>query len=81
MAYFGVSSFVVYIGRLMDIPEIFTKLSAFGALPNYPIDEFQTIPFIIVTVIAIVFLVIGAVLYEKRELRFNYVFALNACHT
>ena len=57
---------MVYIGRLMDIPEIFTKLSAFGALPNYSIDEFQIIPFIIVTVIAIVFLVIGVVLGQHR---------------
>ena len=69
--YFGVSFFVVYIGRMMDIPEIFTKLSAFGVLPNYPIDEFRIIPFITVTVIAIVLSVIGAVSYEKREVRFN----------
>ena len=69
--YFGASFFVVYVGRIMDIPEIFTKLSAFGALPNYPIDEFQIIPFAAVTVTAMVLLAIGSVLYEKREVRFN----------
>ena len=69
--YFGVSFFVVYIGRMMDIPEILTGLSAFGALPNYPIDEFQIVPFASVTLIAAVLLVIGTVSYEKREIRFN----------
>jgi len=70
-AYFGASFFVVYIGRMMNIPEIFTKLSAFGTLPNYPIDEFQIIPFITVTAISIILLVLGFVQYKKREVQFH----------
>ena len=66
-AYWGMSFFAVYFGRVMNIPEIFTKLSAFGALPNYPMDEFQTAPFVAVTAIAVALLVVGTVLYGKRE--------------
>ena len=70
-AYFGVSFLVVYVGRMMEIPEIFTKLSAFGALPNYPVEEFRIIPFMTIAMIAIALLVIGSVLYAKREVRYN----------
>lgn len=69
--YFGASFFVAYIGRLVKIPDVFVKASAFGSLPNYPIDEFRIIPFVAVTAIATTLLVSGAVLYEKREVRFN----------
>ena len=69
--YWGVSFFVIYIGRLMSIPENFVKTTAFGALPNYPIDEFRMIPFIVVTLISIILLVLGVMLYERREVRFN----------
>ena len=69
--YWGISFFVVYIGRMMNIPEVFNKASAFGVLPNYPIDEFSPLPFICMTLIAILLLITGILLYKKREVEFH----------
>ena len=69
--YWGVSFFVIYIGRLMDIPDTLVKLSAFGMLPNYPIDEFRILPFTAITVVAVAVLVTGVVGYGKREVVFH----------
>ena len=70
-AYFGLSFFAVYLGRLADLPSAFVKITAFGALPNYPVDEFQALPFIAVTIVAGVLAVAGAVAYARREVRYN----------
>jgi Putative exporter of polyketide antibiotics len=69
--YFGLSFFTMYISKLAELPEIFIKMSAFGALPNYPTDEFRIVPFVIITAISLALSVIGVIFYEKRE--FSYV--------
>jgi len=70
-AYFGLSFFVIYMGRLMDIPDVFINLSAFGLLPNYPIDEFRVFPFLAITVIAVILFIIGVTSYKERDIVFN----------
>ena len=69
--YWGISFFVIYIGRMMDIPDVFNKMTAFGLLPNYPIDHLQVMPILVVSAIAIVLLILGMVCYEKRDVRYN----------
>ena len=69
--YFGASFFVVYIGRIMDIPDIFVAVSAFGALPSYPIDEFRVVPWVAVAALAVGLLAAGVALYGRREVRFR----------
>jgi len=69
--YLGFSFFVVYIGRLMELPDSFIRISAFGALSGYPIEEFQILPFVAVIVVAVVISVIGVVSYERREVYYH----------
>ena len=70
-AYFGMSFFVIYLGRLMDMPDVFVKISAFGLLPNYPVDDFHVVSFVAVTAAAVALLVMGVVLYGKREVYYH----------
>jgi ABC-2 type transport system permease protein len=70
-AYFGLSFFAVYIGRMMDLPAFVAKLSAFGALPSYPVDAFAVAPFMAVTAVAMVLIGIGLVAYARREVRYD----------
>ncbi|MDR1822149.1 MAG: hypothetical protein LBQ91_06915 [Oscillospiraceae bacterium] len=35
--YFGLPFFVVCLGRMMDLPPVSVKATAFGALPDYPL--------------------------------------------
>ncbi|MDR1563376.1 MAG: hypothetical protein LBS74_00240 [Oscillospiraceae bacterium] len=69
--YFGLSFFAVYIGRLADLPDAFVKITAFGALPDCPIDRFDAVPFVIMTGVAVILTVAGMVLYSQRELRYS----------
>ena len=69
--YFGLSFFVVYLGRLADLPSALVKITAFGALPDCPIDEFQAAPFALVTIIAVILSIVGIIAYTRREVRYN----------
>jgi len=70
-AYFGLSFFAVYIGRLADLPSALVKITAFGALPDLPIDEFRAAPFVLVTVIAVTLMIVGVIAYARREVWYN----------
>ena len=70
-AYFGMSFYVIYLGRMMDIPDALLELSAFGALPNYPVDAFRAAPVVAVAAVALALLAAGAALYARREVRYQ----------
>jgi len=66
---FGYSFIMFYFGRLFNIPEIAIRVSPFGNIPQLPVQEFSTIPLLILSIIAIGFCVIGIVSFEKRDIK------------
>jgi ABC-2 type transport system permease protein len=69
--YYGLSFFVIYIGRMMDLPKLLLNISAFGALPDSPLKTFQTAPFIMVTAAAAILTAAGVLLYARRDVSYN----------
>ena len=53
--------FLPYIIIAIILSVVLQLAMSFGMLPNYPIDEFQVIPVIAVTVTAVALLLIGVV--------------------
>ena len=68
-AYFGFSFFAVYLSPIMDLPEWVKKLTPFGYIPQYPIEEIEIFPLAALTCIAIILIAAGFVFYSKRETR------------
>jgi len=68
---FGYSFLMFYFGRLFadKIPEIASKLSPFGNIPQLPIQEFSTMPLVVLCIVAIGFFVIGIIGFGKRDVK------------
>lgn len=66
--YLGVSFFVVYLGRLMNLPEAAKKLSPFGIVPQLPIDEMNVPLLTAMTLIAAALAAVGIVGYRRRDI-------------
>ncbi|MDR0853444.1 MAG: ABC transporter permease subunit [Clostridiales Family XIII bacterium] len=69
--YLGTSFFLLYLGRVMDIPKAFMDGTAFGALPDCPIENFAPLPVALVTVMAAALLAAGTIFYSKREISYR----------
>ena len=64
----GLCFFVVYIGKILQLPEWLINFTPFGSIPKLPVDDFNISPLIILTIIAVVMFVVGFIGYRKRDL-------------
>jgi ABC-2 type transport system permease protein len=69
--YFGMSFFAIYFGRLADLPPAFVKLTAFGALPDSPIEAFSLLPLLLVTSVAVFLGIAGITQYAHRDTQYS----------
>jgi ABC-2 type transport system permease protein len=60
--------FAVYMGSLLGLPEWTTKLTPFGILPRYPVDDFEPTLAGVLCIVAIALAAIGLVAYRRRDL-------------
>lgn len=66
--YLGFSLFVVYIGRLMQLPDWIRKTAPYSHIPEIPVDTIHWPTLWVLTGIAIVFIVLGFIGYRKRDM-------------
>lgn len=66
--YLGYSFIVVYLGGLFQFPEWLTKLSPFGHISQYPVDQMEWWKALVLTVIAIAIMIVGFVGYRRRDI-------------
>lgn len=66
--YLGYSFTVLYLGRVLDFPEILEKLTPFGILPNYPLEELDYGMVLILLALSLVLCGIGMYGYRKRDI-------------
>jgi ABC-2 type transport system permease protein len=67
--YFGYAFFVLYLGRLLNLPQILTDLSVFSAIPLYPTNNITAAPLIIITIISLALVAVGTLAYRRRDLQ------------
>ncbi|KAE13711.1 hypothetical protein [Staphylococcus aureus] len=67
-AYLGYNFAINYFGNTLDLPEWFSKTAILNWLPQMPKDNFDIIIFINLTIISIIFIVLGYIGYRKRDL-------------
>lgn len=58
----------VYFGRLFDMPEWSIKITPFGNVPQLPVQEFNLIPLIVLTLIAVVLTAGGIIAFSRRDI-------------
>ncbi len=61
--------FVSYLGNLLDLPELIIKTTPFSHIPNYPVEEIKFVTLAIISVIAILFMVMGFIGFNKRDIK------------
>lgn len=66
--YLGYAFVSVYLGALAGFPEWTKKLTPFGYIPQYPIEEIKIIPIIVIVGIAISLAIMGLLGYRKRDM-------------
>lgn len=66
--YLGYSFIVVYLGGLLQFPEWMSNLSPFGYIPQLPIEDFDFMKVSILTIVAVIFIVIGFLGYKQRDI-------------
>lgn len=66
--YLGYSFFVVYLGRILQLPEWLAKLSPFGHTPQYPVEEVAFSTMATLTIIAMAISIVGIWGYKRRDI-------------
>jgi ABC-2 type transport system permease protein len=59
---------VNYFGAIVDIPEWVSNIAVLSWLPQLPLEEFDALTFLTITVISIMLMVLGYVGYRKRDM-------------
>jgi ABC-2 type transport system permease protein len=67
-AVFAYSFFIMYMGRLLNLKGIIVHISPFGNIPQLPVEKFDILPLILLTIVAILFVVIGYCGFKKRDI-------------
>lgn len=67
-AYLGYSFLLNYFGGILDLPEWFSKTSILNWIPLMPMEDFEILTFIMITVISVVMMVLGYYGYCRRDL-------------
>jgi ABC-2 type transport system permease protein len=69
---FAYSFIAVYFGRILNLPELMVKITPYGIVPQYTDivnQEFDFMPFVILTAIAIVLTVSGIFAFSRRDIK------------
>ena len=66
--YLGYSFAINYFGGILDLPEWFSKTAVQSWIPRMPVDKFDEVIFITMTVISIALMIIGYIGYNKRDM-------------
>ncbi len=66
--YLMYSFLVNYLGQLLNLPEIFAKLTPFAHTPQFPVEQITVLPLLVLTLISIGLSVYGFIRYRKRDL-------------
>jgi ABC-2 type transport system permease protein len=66
--YLAFSFVVVYMGSLFQFPEWVVKLSPFGHIPHWPIEEMDFVSAVILTGIAILLTLAGLIGCNRRDI-------------
>lgn len=64
----GWSTFVVWLGALLELPSALVRLTPWHALPVIPGHPMEWAPVLATTVVAVLLLVVGLVGYRRRDL-------------
>ncbi len=66
--YLAYSFFVVYMGSLLQIPDFLAKLTPFGYIPQYPVEEIKIINLILLAIVGVILMVGGFWGYNRRDI-------------
>ncbi|MDW0115506.1 ABC transporter permease [Sporosarcina thermotolerans] len=66
--YLTFSFFVLYVGKLLQLPEWLGKLSPFGYVPELPVGDMDIINVSILTIVGVLLIVVGFIGYNKRDI-------------
>ncbi|WP_087973488.1 ABC transporter permease [Oceanobacillus rekensis] len=66
--YLAYSFLLNYFGSILDLPEWFSKTAIQSWIPKMPIEEFDALIFIMITVISIVLMILGYLGYKRRDM-------------
>ncbi|WP_440896913.1 ABC transporter permease [Amphibacillus sp. Q70] len=67
-AYLGYSFILNYFGGILDLPEWLSKTAIQSWIPQMPMEDFDAVPFLTITVISIAFMIIGYLGYKRRDM-------------
>lgn len=66
--YLAYSFAVNYFGKILDLPEWLSKIAVLSWIPQMPIEKFDGVIFITLTVISVILMVLGYIGYNKRDM-------------
>ncbi|OIJ21472.1 ABC transporter permease [Anaerobacillus alkalidiazotrophicus] len=66
--YLGYSFFIVYLGGLLQFPEWLGKASPFGHVPKLPVEDFDFLKVLVLTIVALALALLGFLGYNKRDI-------------
>lgn len=66
--YYAFCYVVVYVGGMLNFPDWVMNLSAFEVIPKLPGEEMDVFPITLILVISFVFLLLGFIGYNKRDI-------------
>lgn len=66
--YLAYSFFLNYFAGILDLPEWFLKTAIQSWLPRLPMEDFDAINFIVITLISVALIIIGYIGYSRRDL-------------
>jgi len=67
-AVYGASLFIGLFGRMDILPDWTNNLTPFGFIPQYPMEEIQWLPLVILLCISLLLTVLGLIGYRKRDI-------------
>ena len=69
--FLGFSFFIVYLGKLLNVPDWLVKLVPFGLIPKIPVETFNLWPLIVLIILTITMLIISFWGYNNRDIGVN----------
>lgn len=66
--YLGYAFLSIYFGRLAAFPEWTRQLTPFGFIAQYPLQEITLTPLVVLTVVSILFIIVGIYGYRNRDM-------------
>ena len=60
----------IYFGGILQLPQWVSKLTPLGFVPQMPVEEFNLVQTLLMTIIAFILIGLGVVRYQKRDMMF-----------